>query len=105
VGRNESVVDSAIDTGHRQDRVERRLLDSVRSKGALHARGRHGRAIEIETSEPAKLQVMLSPDTPIQESWGSRFSFVERSVSCQGLVTKWTGHLGQLRPCTRYHVT
>ena len=47
---------------------------------------------------------MLSPDTPIQESWGPRFSFVERSVSSQGLVTKWTGQLGQLRSGTKYHV-
>ncbi len=47
---------------------------------------------------------MLSPDAPIQESWGPRFSFVERSVSSQGLVTKWTGQLGQLRPGTKYHV-
>ena len=60
--------------------------------------------IAIETGEPAQLQVMLSPDAPIQESWGPRFSFVERSVSSQGLVTKWTGQLGQLRPGTKYHV-
>ncbi len=60
--------------------------------------------IAVETAEPAKLQVMLSPDAPIQESWGPRFSFIERSVSSQGPVTKWTGQLGQLRPGTKYHV-
>jgi hypothetical protein len=60
--------------------------------------------IDVETAEPAKLQVMLSPDAPIQESWGPRFSFIERSVSSQGLVTKWTGQLGQLRPGTKYNV-
>ena len=60
--------------------------------------------IEVETNEPAKLQVMLSPDTPIQESWGPRFSFIERTVSSQGLVTKWTSQIGKLRPGTKYHV-
>lgn len=60
--------------------------------------------IEIATGEPATLQVMLSRDAPIQESWGPRFSFVDRSISSPGLVKTWTGHLDQLRPGTTYHV-
>ena len=78
-------------------------IQCVRKALFTHVGGTDAK-IEVETGEPAKLQVMLSPDTPIQESWGPRFSFVERSVSSQGLVTKWTGQLGQLRPGTKYHV-
>jgi len=78
-------------------------IQCVRKALFTHVGGTDAK-IEIETGEPAKLQVMLSPDPPIQESWGPRFSFIERSVSSQGLVTKWTGQLGQLRPGTKYHV-
>jgi hypothetical protein len=78
-------------------------IQCVRKALFTHVSGTDAK-IEIETGEPAKLQVMLSPDAPIQESWGPRFSFIERSVSSQGLVTKWAGQLGQLRPGTKYHV-
>ena len=97
-------VESAVDTG--SGNIKSNVgcsIQCVRKALFTHVGGMDA-TIAIETGEPAQLQVMLSPDAPIQESWGPRFSFVERSVSSQGLVTKWTGQLGQLRPGTKYHV-
>ena len=97
-------VESAVDTGIGNIKSNVGCsIQCVRKALFTHVGGTDA-TIEVETNEPAKLQVMLSPDTPIQESWGPRFSFIERSVSSQGLVTKWAGQLGQLRPGTTYHV-
>ncbi len=97
-------VESAVDTGIGNIKSNVGCsVQCVRKALFTHVGGTDA-TIEVETNEPAKLQVMLSPDAPIQESWGPRFSFIERSVSSQALVTKWTGHLGALRPGTKYHV-
>jgi hypothetical protein len=97
-------VESAVDTG--TGNIKSNVgcsIQCVRKALFTHVGGTDA-TIEVETNEPAKLLVMLSPDTPIQESWGPRFSFIERTVSSQGLVTKWTSQIGQLRPGTKYHV-
>ena len=97
-------VESAVDTGIGTIKSNVGCsIQCVRKALFTHVGGTDA-TIEVETNEPAKLQVMLSPDTPIQESWGPRFSFIERTVSSQGLVTKWTSQIGQLRPGTKYHV-
>lgn len=97
-------VETAVDTGIGNIKSNVGCsIQCVRKALFTHVGGTEA-TIEVETNEPAKLQVMLSPDTPIEESWGLRFSFIERSVSSQGLVTKWTGQLGPLRPGTKYHV-
>ena len=81
-------VESAVDTGIGNIKSNVGCsIQCVRKALFTHVGGTDA-TIEVETNEPAKLQVMLSPDTPTQESWGPRFSFIERSVSSQGLVTK-----------------
>ena len=97
-------VESAIETG--SGNIQSNVgcsIQCIRKALFTHVSGTDAK-IQVETGEPAKLQVMLSPDAPVQEAWGPRFSFIERSVSSPGLVTKWTGQLGQLRPGTKYHV-
>ena len=97
-------VESAVDTG--SGNIKSNVgcsVECVRKALFTHVGGMDA-TIAVETNEPAKLQVMLSPDTPIQESWGPRFSFVERSVSSQGLVTSGLLSSASSRPGTKYHV-
>ena len=96
-------VETAVDTG--MGNIKSNVgcsIQCVRKALFTHVGGTEAR-IEVETGEPAKLQVMLSPEAPIQESWGPRFSFIERSVSTQALVTNGpasSAHSGPARSIT-----
>ena len=85
-------VESAVDTGIGNIKSNVGCsIQCVRKALFTHVGGMDA-TIEVETVEPAKLQVMLSPDAPIQESWGPRFSSSSarsrlRGSSRSGLVS------------------